>query len=148
MTTEIKIYEMNEAEAVNAKAADDINRLLAQLSSTPHHITTGMLRLMTQNVDTHLFVAQKGADIVGMITVGCYSSPTGRKACIEDVVTDASVRGQGIGKALVQKAIAYLSTLSPCSVLLTSRPSRIVANALYQKLGFTPKETNVYTMKL
>lgn len=83
-----------------------------------------------------------------MITVGCYTSPTGRKACIEDVVTDASVRGQGIGKILVQKAIAFLSTLSPCSVLLTSRPSRLAANALYKKLGFTPKETNVYTMKL
>ena len=148
MTTEITIYEMCEADAVNAKATDDINRLLTQLSSTPHNITTDMLRLMTQNADTHLFVAQKGTDIVGMITVGCYTSPTGHKACIEDVVTDASVRGQGIGKALVQKAIAFLSSLSPCSVLLTSRPSRLAANALYQKLGFTPKVTSVYTMNL
>lgn len=148
MTTEVTIYEMCEAEAVNAKATDDINRLLAQLSNTPYHITTDRLILMVRNADTHLFVATKEADIVGMITVGCYTSPTGSKACIEDVVTDASVRGQGIGKALVQKAIAFLSTLSPCSVLLTSRPSRLAANALYQKLGFTPKETNVYTMKL
>ena len=29
----------------------------------------------------------------------------------------------------------------------TSRPARVAANKLYQKLGFKRKETNVYTMK-
>jgi len=30
----------------------------------------------------------------------------------------------------------------------TSKPQRIAANALYQKMGFERKETNVYEMKL
>ena len=33
-------------------------------------------------------------------------------------------------------------------VHLTSNPSRIAANALYQKLGFEKKETNCYVMKV
>ena len=31
--------------------------------------------------------------------------------------------------------------------MLTSRPSRVVANQLYQSLGFEKRETNVYKMK-
>ena len=34
------------------------------------------------------------------------------------------------------------------TVDLTSRPSREAANRLYQRLGFTPRETNVYRADL
>ena len=33
------------------------------------------------------------------------------------------------------------------TLMLTSRPSRVVANQLYQSLGFEKRETNVYKMK-
>lgn len=32
--------------------------------------------------------------------------------------------------------------------MLTSNPTRIAANKLYQKLGFEQKQTNVYRMNL
>ena len=48
--------------------------------------------------------------------------------------------------------MAYLldraASFAPITLQLTSRPLRIAANALYQKLGFQPKETNFYTMKI
>jgi ribosomal protein S18 acetylase RimI-like enzyme len=40
------------------------------------------------------------------------------------------------------------ASFAPITLQLTSRPSRVAANALYRKLGFLPKETNFYTMKI
>jgi len=34
------------------------------------------------------------------------------------------------------------------AVNLTSRPDRAAANRLYQRLGFAPRETNVYRLEL
>ena len=81
-----------------------------------------------------------------MLTVGIYKSPTGTKAWIEDVVVDGSYRGQGLGRLLVEHAIAFSKSLGADSLMLTSNPSRIAANKLYQSLNFTQKETNVYRM--
>ena len=83
-----------------------------------------------------------------MLTVGNYFSPTGRKAWIEDVVVDSSMRGKGYGAMLVNHAIDYVRTLTPCTLMLTSNPSRIAANELYRTRGFEPKHTNVYKMSL
>lgn len=98
--------------------------------------------------DSHLFVA-RDADgrIVGMTTMCCFTIPTGRHATIEDVVVLPECQGMGLGRKLVQYALQYLknSGLS-YKVGLTSKPTRIAANALYRSMGFKPKETNVYTL--
>lgn len=39
-------------------------------------------------------------------------------------------------------------TLTPVDLHLTSMPSRVEANELYQSLGFEQRETNVYKMSL
>ena len=83
-----------------------------------------------------------------MLTLGTYLSPTGRKAWIEDVVVDSAYRGKGYGKMLVEHAIEYARTLSPCTLMLTSNPARIAANELYRASGFEQKITNVYKMSL
>ena len=96
--------------------------------------------------DSHLFVArnQEGR-IVGMTTVCCFTIPTGRHATIEDVVVLPECQGTGLGRKLVQAALDYLSgTGQSYKVGLTSKPARVAANALYRKMGFMQKETNVY----
>ena len=96
--------------------------------------------------DSHLFVArnQEGR-IVGMTTVCCFTIPTGRHATIEDVVVLPECQGTGLGRKLVQAALDYLSgTGRSYKVGLTSKPARVAANALYRKMGFKQKETNVY----
>ena len=98
--------------------------------------------------DSHLFVArnQEGR-IVGMTTVCCFTIPTGRHATIEDVVVLPECQGTGLGRKLVQAALDYLSgTGQSYKVGLTSKPARVAANALYRKMGFKQKETNVYTI--
>jgi ribosomal protein S18 acetylase RimI-like enzyme len=83
-----------------------------------------------------------------MLTVGIYHSPTGGKAWIEDVVVDENFRGQGLSKLLVLHAIEFVKSQHIPLLMLTSNPSRIAANKLYQSMGFERKETNVYRMIL
>ena len=75
------------------------------------------------------------------------SCPTGRKALIEDVVVDQNYRGKGYGKVMIEKVMELCRNKGNVTLMLTSRPSRIVANQLYQSLGFEKRETNVYKMK-
>ena len=83
-----------------------------------------------------------------MITTGSYEAPTGRKTWIEDVVVDEKFRGAGLGRKMLQDMLDKLSLEENTTLMLTSNPKRIAANALYKSLGFTPKETNVYKMEI
>lgn len=66
----------------------------------------------------------------------------------EDVVVDEKYRGQGLSKQLVTHAVRFVKEQGIPLIMLTSNPTRIAANKLYQKLGFEQKQTNVYRMNL
>jgi ribosomal protein S18 acetylase RimI-like enzyme len=83
-----------------------------------------------------------------MLTLGEYLAPTGRKMWIEDVVVDTAARGLSIGRAMVEHAIGYARGLGNGALMLTSRPSRVAANALYRSCDFEQRETNVYKMDI
>lgn len=85
--------------------------------------------------------------IVGLLTLIVYPTPSGVRARIEDVVVDESARGRGVASALIQSALEMAKQKGADGVALTSNPRRESANRLYQKLGFTRWETNVYFFK-
>ena len=113
-------------------------------------VTPEMQRRAVGAPGTRIFIAENDAkQIVGCATLCVYESPTGRKASVEDVVVSSAYRGQGIGRTLLQRIIDFAgSKLSPIDLHLTSNPTRVEANALYQALGFVQRDTNVYQMKL
>lgn len=145
MACDIKIFEATTAENVYV---DAVNRLLVQLSSSPVLFTHGKLEDIVASSSSHLFFAEHAGEIVGMLTIGEYLAPTGRKVWIEDVVVDEAMRGRSLGRMLVEHAITYSKTTGGGTLMLTSRPSRIAANRLYRSCGFEPKETNMYRMSL
>jgi GNAT superfamily N-acetyltransferase len=85
---------------------------------------------------------------VGTLAVGIYRTPTGCKAWIEDVVVDHAHRGFGYGKKMVEYAIGFIRDSGADTISLTSNPSRIAANQLYQQLDFELYPTNYYKMRL
>lgn len=145
MACDIKIFEATTAENVYV---DTINHLLVQLSSSPVLFTHEKLADIVASSSSHLFFAEHAGEIVGMLTIGEYLAPTGRKVWIEDVVVDEAMRGRSLGRMLVEHAITYSKTTGGGTLMLTSRPSRIAANRLYRSCGFEPKETNMYRMSL
>ena len=78
---------------------------------------------------TLIFVLRSGARIVASISAGRFSTPTGAHCRLEDVVVDEKRRGRGLGREIVERALAALHELGVEQVELTSRPSRVAANA-------------------
>ena len=66
---------------------------------------------------------------------------------VEDVVVDTKARGKGVGKLLTMHALKEAQKMGVLTIDLTSRPSRDVANRLYQSVGFSARVTNVYRFK-
>lgn len=141
----VRIYEITEAAE---SLLTPLNALLSQLSSTPRNFTLDDLAAIVQSPNSHLFVVEVDGVVGGMLTLGDYLAPTGRKMWIEDVVVDEAMRGRSLGRMLVEHAIACARSNGPASLMLTSRPSRVAANALYRACGFTFKETNNYRIEI
>ena len=95
-----------------------------------------------------MFIARVDGVIVGSLTLVLYRIATGLKAWIEDVVVDEAARGHGVGEALNHAALDAARAHGAKAVSLTSRPSRAAANRLYQRIGFSPRDTNVYRYDL
>ena len=137
----IEIAELNEADEDTLVA---VNRLLPQLSGSVQPISLERLGELADSGATRIYLAKEGSVVLGMLSLVVFSIPTGTKAWVEDVVVDGQARGKGVGKSLVRHALEEASRLKAKAVDLTSRPSREVANLLYQSLGFEVRQTNVY----
>jgi ribosomal protein S18 acetylase RimI-like enzyme len=122
---------------------DALSRLLPQLSSSSPPDYDQLVAIVA-DPGSVLFVARLDGVIVGSLTLVLYRIPTGVKAWIEDVVVDADARGNGIGELLNLAALDEARKHHVKGVSLTSRPSREAANRLYQRIGFSLRETNVY----
>jgi ribosomal protein S18 acetylase RimI-like enzyme len=95
-----------------------------------------------------LLVATDAEEVVGILTLVIFPIPTGVRAWIEDVVVDQESRGSGVGEALCAHAFDIAGASGAKTIDLTSRPSREAANALYLRLGFEVRETNVYRFSI
>ena len=137
----MKIEELTD---FSITALDAINGLLPQLSSSVFALEEGDLRNIVDSESTKLFLAIDEDGVFGMLSLVLFRIPTGRKAWVEDVVVDEKARGRGVGKLLTEHAIQVAREHGAHSVDLTSRPYRAAANALYQRVGFQQRETNVY----
>jgi len=133
------------ATTLTPAIVDAVERLVPQLSSSSPPPTTEELGEVVSSPATDLFIAlADDGTVIGMSTLATFRIPTGMRAWIEDVTVDEAGRGQGVGTALTQAMIERARDLGCKTVELTSRPSREAANRLYQRLGFVPRETNVY----
>jgi len=100
-------------------------------------------KIIESNFSRLLFAVEDDV-VLGMLTIVIFPLASGVRAWIEDVVVDESGRGKGAGEALNQHALQLAQAEGARTVDLTSRPSREAANRLYHRLGFVPRETNIY----
>jgi ribosomal protein S18 acetylase RimI-like enzyme len=140
----VTAIEIREIAAVTPELARSLPDLVRQLSSSAKLPTKEELEQIVLSPATVLLAAYRSESIVGMLTLVIFRIATGVRGIIEDVVVDEAHRGQGIAGALVREALARAQLSGARTVDLTSRPSRVAANRLYQKLGFLQRESNVY----
>lgn len=143
--------EISEATEATPELVAAFERLIPQLSTSNPPPTADEVAIMVASPASIVLVArdtEAGGAIVGSLTLAVFRIPTGVRAWIEDVVVDGEARGKGVGEALNRFALARARAEGAKTVDLTSRPSREAANRLYQRIGFVPRETNVYRYSL
>ena len=136
--------EVTVARYASEELLDQVNHLLPQLSSSAPTMTMAQLKDLLDSSAITLFLATHQGRTIGMLTLAMFPIPTGIRAWIEDVVVDADSRGVGAGALLTATAVEHARRHGAVTVDLTSRPAREAANALYRKVGFVSRETNVY----
>lgn len=126
-----------------------IDSLLHKLSPTAPTVNPHRLAKLLEDADFHLFVAKDEKNrISGMLTLTACQTISRPKYWIEDVIVDELCRGKGVGRALVNAAVKFVTELDfTCDIYLTSNPSRVAARALYQSEGFEEYKTGVFRIK-
>lgn len=139
MTVQVEVLREVTSEVVEA-----FGRLLPQLSSSATPLDAASLGAIVGAPANTVFVARSDGRITGALTLVMFPIPTGLRAWIEDVVVDEAARGQGIGEALSIEALRLAQAAGAKTVDLTSRPSRVAAGRLYERVGFTERESRLY----
>lgn len=144
----VAVHEVTDVDQAS-ELLEALARLLPQLSRSAPAPDEAVLAEIIAGPATHLLIATDHAGtVLGSLTLVVFRIPTGLRAWIEDVVVDGDARGRGVGEALNRTALGLAAERGCRTVDLTSRPSREAANRLYQRLGFTMRDTNVYRHEL
>jgi ribosomal protein S18 acetylase RimI-like enzyme len=133
---------------VTAEAVEAFGRLLPQLSRSAAPLDHDGLAKIVEAPASTVLIARTGGVITGTLTLVMFPIPTGLRAWIEDVVVDEAAGRQGIGSALTLEALRIAREAGARTVDLSSRPSRVAAGRLYEKLGFQARETRMYRYAL
>jgi ribosomal protein S18 acetylase RimI-like enzyme len=143
VTVQVEVLDKVTDELVEAFA-----RLLPQLSRSAPRLGPDELDAVVSNEANTVLVSRSGGTITGTLTLVMFPLPTGLRAWIEDVVVDEAARGQGTGEALTHEALRIAREAGARTVDLTSRPARAAAGRLYERLGFTIRESRLYRYPL
>ena len=127
---------------------DSINNLIPQLSDSAQPISSQKLNGIISSENSFLFLAKEEKRFIGTVTLVIVDIPTSKRALVEDVVVDKKFLGKSIGEKLTLHAINFAKEKGASTVNLTCSPRRIAANALYKKLGFEKRDTNVYKLDI
>jgi len=131
------------------KLFEAFQRLVPQLTNNNPPPSLNDLTALVRDSSSTLIVARsESGEIVGALTLTVYRVPTGVRSIIEDVIVDSSARGQGIGEALLNRAIEAAREKGAGNISLTCNPLRESANRLYLRMGFKKRETNAYVYKI
>ncbi len=142
------IVRQIKPEEITSAFAERVSSLASQLRAEPIVVTREWLLELTAFPKTWFLVAQVEDEVVGMLTLSAFPRVSGWTPWIEGVVTDQAMRGRGIGRALMEQAVAICRAEGLETVNLSSRPERIAANALYASLGFDKVPTNYRRLQL
>lgn len=123
-------------------------RLVPQLTNNNPPPSLNDLTALVRDSSSTLMVARTArGEIIGALTLTVYRVPTGIRSIIEDMIVDNSARGQGIGEALMKRAIDVAREKCAKNISLTSNSMREAANRLYLRVGFKKRESNAYIYK-
>lgn len=126
--------------------AASIAQLLAELRAgpvDPNNLQAQLAMLLAGPHGT-VMLAEDDGGVVGMAAINLVYKLPKVEARIDEVVVAARARGRGYAVQLMQACHQWAWQHGADVIELTSRPARVAANRLYQRLGYRLRPTNVY----
>ena len=146
----MEIRELNEGDL------DSLIKLYEQLDGANSDFTVEKARALWKseiegNKNIKYFGVVEGGKVIS--TCFCIIIPNltriGSSACfVENVVTDKDYRGQGLGRKVMERAIAFARERDCYKVILESASFRKEAHQFYRNLGFDGDAKKAFIMKL
>jgi GNAT superfamily N-acetyltransferase len=137
--------EVERLRTANLDDAAELGALMTHLSENYDGAPVSIVlleSLIASPVSDQLVARQQGR-IVGAATLHALYAPVGSKAWLEDFVTDPSVRGQGLGRALWMEIEVWCQERSlPLQFL--SHPKREDAHVFYKRQGAIALSTTAF----
>ena len=141
--------------------------LLARLNSTIHELhvrarpdffkptrpteVVEWFRSLLEKASTRCWIAEVGPDAAGYLLMTEHERPE-NVFCIarhwheiDHVGVEPAFRGQGIGRALIQTALAAAAATGTADVELASWSFNAGAHALFERCGFSPRSLRFHT---
>ncbi len=112
-----------------------------------------LLRLLgpdaeVSSADAPTYVAVADGDVIGMVTLGVFTTLTGPKAYLDHLVVAPEARRRGVGLGLVVHAIEQARAAGASRIDLTAGDAKEAGQALYRSLGFRRRETTSFRLSL
>ena len=139
------MYMVEELTTYTNQDVEDLDNLMHELSSTSY-CNEEILDNVMNDDNAHAYVIREEGHIIAAGALCVMHNLEFTIANVESVVVSTKYRGRGYGKELIELIIDDAKRLNVHSVHLTSNPKRVIANKLYQKLGFVKYETNCYVL--
>jgi predicted N-acetyltransferase YhbS len=112
-TSELMDVTISEVTQIDPELVAAFERLMPQLSDSATRLGVRDLEEIVSSPATTLLLARDlGGEIVGTVTLVVFRIPSGRRARLQSLIVDRSVRGRRVGFALCQAALETGSCLS------------------------------------
>ena len=129
------MVEITQIREIDETLRGELCRVLGELVEGVQ-IDPEQLERMVKAPNIALLAARKEGRLAGITTVAWYDTLTARRGWVEDVVVCREMRGLGLGRQLVRRAIEWAREEGVETLSLTSAPHRKAARQLYTEEGF------------
>ena len=145
-----------EFRELNESDLDSLIKLYEQLDGSNADFTVEAARAIWKSeIEGNKNIKYFGAVQDGKVVSTCFCliipnlTRIGSLACfVENVVTDKAFRGQGLGRKIMEMAIAFARERDCYKVILESASFRKEAHQFYRNLGFDGDAKKAFIMKL
>jgi ribosomal protein S18 acetylase RimI-like enzyme len=135
---------MTDTYTIRAARPDDANAIthliqeLATAIEEESPITDDYVRICLAFQGCSALLAEQDGAAIGLLSYSIRPNLYHRGPCalIEELVVRDAMRGQGIGKALILKALRLFETLGCAEASVSTLPDNEGAQRLYRAMGF------------
>lgn len=132
-------FSIRSAHLDDAPAVVRLIRQLAESAGETSPLTERYLESYLAFPGSRILLAEDRGEVIGLLSYSVRPDlyHAGDSAYIENLVVDQGRRGEGIGRALLETALAELEAAGCAEVSIATMPENEGAQRLYRSLGLT-----------